>query len=55
MKTITISYDPIAFVIDGHAIEDIFLDETGIYTVNPKEYYNLTQEQIDLFLSLKNK
>jgi ribosome biogenesis SPOUT family RNA methylase Rps3 len=50
MKTVQMSTEILAMIIDGMEIEDIFLDETGRFEVNPREYYGLTSEQVDLFL-----
>lgn len=50
MKTIRMSTDIRAMIIDGKEIEDIFTDETMRFEVNPIEYYGLTIEQVDLFL-----
>lgn len=50
MKTIRMSTDMFAMIIDGNAIENIFTDESMRNEVNPIEYYGLTVEQVDLFL-----
>jgi hypothetical protein len=50
MKTIQMSTNILAMVIDGQEIEDIFTDETMRNTVNPTEYYGLVPEQVDTFL-----
>ena len=33
-------------VWNGTVIEDIFMDETGRFTVNPLTHYNLTKEEL---------
>jgi hypothetical protein len=50
MKTIQMSTNILAMVIDGQEIEDIFTDETMRNEVNPTEYYGLAPEQVDTFL-----
>lgn len=50
MKTIQMSKQTLAMIIDGQEIEDIFTDESMRFEVNPIEYYGLTIEQVDLFL-----
>jgi hypothetical protein len=50
MKTIQMSNEILAMVIDGQEIEDIFTDETMRNEVNPTEYYGLAPEQVDTFL-----
>lgn len=50
MPIITMSRDILAMKIGGKEIENIFLDETGRFEVDPVAYYGITKSQVDVYL-----